>query len=457
LPIVAALYFVSGKFGLTLAFVNPSATPVWPPTGISLAALLLLGLRAWPAVFAGAFLVNVTTTGSVLTSLGIASGNTLEGLVGAVLVTRFAHGHRVFEQAFDIFKFAGLAGVLSPTVSATIGITSLALGGYAEWGRIGAIWTTWWLGDMVGAFVVTPLLVVWCTTPLPRPNRTHACELLLLLLVVILVGRTVFDGLLSSVIRNAPLDFLCVPLLGWAAFRFGQRETATVVAILSAIAIRGTLRGFGPFVVSTQNESLLLLQAFMGIMAISAFPLAAVVAQRRWAEGQLARIAAIVECSDDAIISKTLDGVITSWNRAAERLYGYSATEALGQPITIIIPPELPSEFPKILGRLRAGERVDHYETVRVRKDGTRFAASVTVSPILDSEGRVVAASGITRDMTERNQMAAALSERDKLRTVASLASAAAHEINNPLAVILGQIELLAKEVTPDQRRRTNY
>src|SRR3989454_5857317 len=146
-------YFVAGKIGLVLAAVHPSASAVWPPTGIALAATLLLGYRVWPALFLGAFLVNVTTAGSVWTSLGIASGNTLEGLLGAFLVRRFANGLKVFDRARDIFTFGVLAGLGATAVSATVGVTTLWLGGHARWEGLGAIWLTWWLGDVAGGVV----------------------------------------------------------------------------------------------------------------------------------------------------------------------------------------------------------------------------------------------------------------------------------------------------------------
>src|SRR5207244_5708982 len=113
--------FVAGKIGLVLAAVHPSASAVWPPTGIALAATLLLGYRVWPALFLGAFLVNVTTAGSVWASLGIASGNTLEGLLGAFLVRRFANGLKVFDRARDIFTLGGLPGRGATAVSAPAG------------------------------------------------------------------------------------------------------------------------------------------------------------------------------------------------------------------------------------------------------------------------------------------------------------------------------------------------
>ena len=129
---VAAGYFVSGKLGLKLAYVHQSATPVWPPAGIALAAFLVLGYRLWPAILLAAFLVNLTMERSVASSIGIAAGNTLEGLLGAWLVSRFAGGCKAFHRPQNVFKFAVLAGMLSTTVSATFGVTSLWLAGFAN-------------------------------------------------------------------------------------------------------------------------------------------------------------------------------------------------------------------------------------------------------------------------------------------------------------------------------------
>ena len=174
--------------------------------------------------------------------------------------------------------------------------------------------------------------------------------------------------------------------------------------------------------------------------------------ERARADAALAFAASIVESSDDAIISKTLDGMITSWNAGAERLYGYSAREVIGRwPIGITIPED---ELPQTLLRVGRGERVDHYETVGVRKDGRRVHVSVTVSPIRGAGGRIVGASLIARDITHRKEAEAAIRERDTLRYVASLAAAAAHEINNPLAAVMGQAELLADEVDAKGRGR---
>jgi PAS domain S-box-containing protein len=175
-----------------------------------------------------------------------------------------------------------------------------------------------------------------------------------------------------------------------------------------------------------------------------------VVEERGQAEAALAFAASIVESSDDAIVSMTLDGMVTSWNGGAERLYGYTAGEVIGRwPVGITVPED---EQPKILRRVGRGERVDHYETAGVRKDGRRVNVSVTVSPIRDADGKIIGASSIARDITHRKETEAARPEQDTLRYVASLAAAAAHELNNPLAVIMGYAQLLTDRVDAQGR-----
>src|SRR5260370_31214730 len=139
---VCAAYVVAAKLSLRLASIHPSATPVWPPTGIAIATLVALGLLFCPSIFIGAFLVNLTTAGSVFTSVGIATGNTLEALLASFLVVRFANGRHAFERTWDIVRFAVYGGILSTAVAATFGVTSLTLGGFASWNQYGLIWRT---------------------------------------------------------------------------------------------------------------------------------------------------------------------------------------------------------------------------------------------------------------------------------------------------------------------------
>ncbi|MCM2257162.1 MAG: PAS domain S-box protein [Vicinamibacteria bacterium] len=398
---VAVAYFVAGKLGLRLAFLNASASPIWPPTGIAIAALLVLGRRVWPAILVGAFGVNLTTSGNIFTSLGIAFGNTLEAVVGAALTEGFANGRLAFERPRDVFRFAILAGLLSPVVSATIGVTSLWLGGLASPLEYAAVWRTWWLGDAGGALVVAPLVVLWATRGRPGLRPGQVLEAVLLLLALVAVGLLVFGDLLPP-LRGHPLLFLAGPLLSWVAIRFDPREAATATAVLAAMAVWGGLRRTLPL--SDANDSLLVLAAFLAVSSVSTLVLAAAVCQRRAAEAALARAAAIVDSSEDAIIGKTLEGTITSWSPGAERLYGYPAAEVLGRPVSLLAVDDRADEIPFILERVRRGERVESFETERKRRDGSRVVVSLTLSPIRDSTGRLVGASAIARDITRRKR-----------------------------------------------------
>ncbi len=157
------------------------------------------------------------------------------------------------------------------------------------------------------------------------------------------------------------------------------------------------------------------------------------------------RLAAIVESSDDAIVSKDLNGVVTSWNRCAERLFGYSAEEMIGSPITKIIPPELQDDERRILAAIARGERIEHFETVRLAKGGEEIEVSLTISPVKDETGKIVGAAKIARDITQRNQTERALRTTEKLASVGRLAATMAHEINNPLEAVTNLI-FLAKQ-----------
>ena len=402
--LLAALYFVAGRLGLSFASLHESATVVWPPTGIALASLLVFGYRVWPGIFLGAFLVNLTTSVPVWTALAIAFGNTIEGLAGAYLVNRFAQGPFAFDRAQGILRFAVLAGMLSTVVSATIGVTSLCMGGSADWANYSAIWLTWWLGDMGGALLVTPLLVLWWIRPQVEWSRKQVFEAMFLILVLVVIGQTVFGGWLPSAAMNYPVAYLCVPILAWAAFRFGPRETTTVSFLLACIAVLGTLHGFGPFAGKTLDESLALLQSFLVITAVMALTLAVVVEERRRATGMQAQLAAIVESSDDAIIGKTFEGTIVNWNAAAERIFGYDAGEVIGAPITILLPTDRPDEESRLMERLHQGELIQHFETVRRRKNGASIDVSLTISVIKDARGTITGVSTIVRDISERKR-----------------------------------------------------
>ena len=166
------------------------------------------------------------------------------------------------------------------------------------------------------------------------------------------------------------------------------------------------------------------------------------------------QLAAIVDSSDDAIISKDLTGVITSWNAAAARLFGYTSEEIVGRSVLTLIPPELHSEEPEILRKVAAGQRIEHYETRRRRKNGELLDISLTISPIRDTSGTIIGISKIARDITERKQAEAALFESERMAAIGRMAASIAHEVNNPLEAILNLGYLLSNNPSLDQEAR---
>ena len=318
---VAALYYFAAKLGLRFAFINSSVTTIWPPAGIALAAFVLFGYRVWPAILGAAFLANFMTTGAMLPSIGIAVGNTSEGLLAAYLVNRFARGGRVFDRVRDILRFTLLAALLSTAVAATIGVLSLALGGLVSAADAPRVWLTWWLGDAVGDIVVAPALIIWIGVKRPTWTRAQQIEALALLLVTAGVTYALFGGAFPS--RHYPLTVLLWPVMIWVAFRFGPREAATAMLVVSAIAISQTLNRVGPFSGYSQNESLVLLQVWTGITAVTSLVLAAVVAAQRDIQGtwrELAVTDPLTGLANHRQLIQALEGEIRRSRRTAQPL-----------------------------------------------------------------------------------------------------------------------------------------
>jgi signal transduction histidine kinase len=279
------IYFGAAKLGLSMAFFHASASPVWPPTGIALAAVIIFGYRVWPGILIGAFVANATTDIAIATAGAIALGNTLEALVGGWLVNRFAGGSTTFVRPATVLAFVGLAAVLATAISATIGVMSLAVAGSAAWGHVASIWLTWWLGDMAGALIVAPLIVVWSRRPRSPFAAARFAEAAGLVAVVVIVATTVFS---DWPFAGYPLGFLCIPPLVWAAYRFGLHGAVVAAVIMDALSIWGTMRGQGPFAVEDRNQSLLLLQAFMATVAMTSLLLAAAVSDQARVQAELA-------------------------------------------------------------------------------------------------------------------------------------------------------------------------
>src|SRR5262245_51150479 len=243
--VVAITYFVFAKASLTLASLHPSASPVWPPSGLALASLLLWGNGLWPAIATGSFLANATTFGSLSTSCLIAGGNTLEAVVTAALLNRLKASTQLFEGPPQVVIFACLTLLPGTMISATVGVGSLLLAGFAEPAKFAGIWLTWWLGDVGGKLLVTPFIVLWAKSSLKEMGRVELQGLALLLVTTTIIGLVAFSPLLQQTTARGSLGFVAIGPLLWAALRHNQRDTATVALMLSAFAIWGTLSDGG--------------------------------------------------------------------------------------------------------------------------------------------------------------------------------------------------------------------
>jgi len=286
---IGVIYFALAKGGLALASIHPSATPIWPPTGVALAAVLLWGYRTWPAIFAAAVIANATTAGSVATAIAIATGNSLEAVVGAYLINRWSRGCNTFSTPNSVAKFALICFVIATPISASIGLTSLATAGYIERTNFANAWVTWWLGDVAGALVIAPVIVLWASSHYHAFNRNEFLETVGVLATAAAVGLIAFSPLIEQTPSRDPLGFLAILPMLWAALRRGPRDTATVALVLAGITIWGTLTGGGPFTTADLNVSFLLVLMFLISITVPSLLLSADVEVRKKAEESLRR------------------------------------------------------------------------------------------------------------------------------------------------------------------------
>jgi PAS domain S-box-containing protein len=431
---VALVYFVLAKLGLQLASLHPSASPIWAPTGLALAVVLLGGPRLWPAVFIGAFAANATTAGTLETSLLIALGNTLEAVVGGLLIERWSGGADTFANPGRVAKFALITFGPATIISATVGVITLCVAGFAAWTDFMAVWLTWWLGDAAGALVVTPVIVLWARSSW---SGSRLQETVAVLLCAVVVGLVAFSPLLPHSDYTSPLGFLAILPLLWAALRCGPRETATIALILTGFAIWGRIVDAGPFGEMNRNESFLLLLSFMISAAVPSLVLSADVAARRQSDDYLRetkteldrrvkeRTAALADANIHLSEAQRLAHLGSwSWDVVSNRvtwsdgLYGIYgiAPESFGGTldafVAFIHPQDRPTVQASINAAIVSGGHFTHEERI-VRPDGSIRHLHSTGEVIRDKSGAATRMLGVCLDVTDRKQAELALSDSE--------------------------------------------
>lgn len=310
--ILFGLYFATAKFGLMLDAVSGFASLVWAPTGIAIAALLIFNYKLWPGIFAAALIVNFLNGAPIPVATGIAIGNTLEALFATYLLKRFVRFNRSLNSLKDVLTFVIFAAVLGTVVSATIGTSSLVLGNVIPSSAYAATWSAWWLGDILGALLVSPFLLAWSVPNVRRLSINQWSEIVVAIIALIIISIAVFRGYLGITTTPGPIIYFIFPILIWISVRFGQLATVTANLLLSCIAIWFTAQGFGPFITGSVGESLFFLQSFMGIIAVTFMILAAAISERKEME----------ERKDDfiALASHELKTPVTSLKMFAQAL-----------------------------------------------------------------------------------------------------------------------------------------
>src|SRR3989454_1393075 len=459
----AAVYFTAATLGLRLAFIAEQVTLVWPPTGISLAALLVFGNRAWPGIALGALLANATHHEPLGTAFGIAVGNTLEAVIGAWLLRRVGFD-TALERLKDVLALVVLAALGSTVVSATIGVTSLCVGGVQPWDAFASIWWVWWVGDAMGDLVMAPVLLVWARAPRRGWRPRRVVEGLALLGGLLAVGVLVFvEPPGARLMRNA-LPYKIFPFVIWGALRFGQRGAVTVTLIASSLAILSSVHGWGPFSVGTPHENLVALQLFNAVVAISALLLGAAIAERDGAERRGASDFARLQRSEgrlrlalDAGRMGAWDWNLTTgrfeWSENLEGLYGlppggfggtYTAFQAL------VHPEDRDTVHRAVTRAVEAGPGYD-VEFRTVRPDGSIRWMAATGRVLCDATGRAARLIGVGTDITDRKRLGDELEQRaaqlaDADRRKDEFLAMLAHELRNPLAPLSTAVHLLQRE-----------
>jgi len=429
--VIGAIYFVAGKLGLQFAVVHASATAVWPPTGIALAVALVFGPRVAPGVFLGAFLVNATTAVPLGAALTIAGGNTIEALLGAFLVNRYAGGRRAFDHPPNIFRFVAFGALAATTASATIGVLSLCLSGSAPWTAFGAVWLTWWFGDAMGALLFTPFLLAWNAGERVKWTRAKVLEAATLLACLLVAAALMSGFLLRFRLGNAPLGFATIPFLLWAAFRFSPREAFSAAFLLFAINLAGVLAGHGQFARASPSSSLMLLQGFSGFATIMTLFVSAVVAERtradrslrelnrnleqrvaqrttelRMSQGELDRFFTL---SLDLLCIAGTDGYFKRVNPVFQNTLGYTDEELLATPFVELVHPDDVAATLVELSKLAAGEPTIYFENRYRTKAGDYKWLAWSSQPAPDGT-----LYGIARDVTDRRRAEHAIAESER-------------------------------------------
>jgi PAS domain S-box-containing protein len=463
---IALVYYLTARLGRLAAPPPGISTVVWPPSGIALAALLILGNRVWPGIWLGAFLANnwpaLHNTNAfgvfsfLATGAGIDTGSLLQALAGATLFRRLLGDRNPFDRFKQSLIFVGIALSMC-LVGCTVGVASLHLGGFLPWSAVFGRWWTWWIGDSGGVLVVTPLILTVWYLRWPDWNRARKAEAALVFLAAGLSAVIIFIWWRPPVELRYPADLLFLPLIAWVAYRFTQREVALLVVLILSVAVTGTVHGRGPYHGASPWSSLPVLQAFIGILSILSITIGAVITERKAAGEALQASEHWLRESQriSRIGSYVLDVRTGEWTRSEilDEIFGIGPEYPHNRDAwTALLHPEdrqgvVDYLMNDVIGHGRHFQR--EYRIVRPRDGGVRWVLCGGEMSF-DARKSPARLAGTVLDVTDRRNIEAQLLHAQKMESIGRLAGGVAHDFNNLLTVINGYGDLVLGRLSTD-------
>jgi PAS domain S-box-containing protein len=403
IAIVAALYVAGAKLGFSFAFQTKQVTALWPPTGIAVAALFLLGPRVWPGILLGAFISNAMTNETLLTAAAIAIGNTLAPVAGVTLVNRFVDFDTRLERLRDVLGLILISAAVAMTISATNGTLNLALAKIIPWSMFGSVWRLWWVGDAMGVMLFAPLILTWASGQRWAKARWRDVLELAIFSAALLVATWLLFMQGSPVV-----EYPIYPLIIWSGLRFTQRVTSLTVVVVSAIAIWGTVHGLGPFAVGSLDHRVSILVTFMAVMVATGLALGAVTAERRLANTHLKaaerRFHVLAEIVPQMVWTADPTGWFDWYNQRYFDHTGQSLKESAGWGWQgVVHPHDLPRVMKDWPRSIATGEPFEMEARIR-HSDGSYRWFLVRAQPSRDEIGAVARWYGTCTDIDDQKR-----------------------------------------------------
>ncbi|MES9872031.1 MAG: EAL domain-containing protein [Candidatus Sedimenticola sp. 6PFRAG7] len=398
------LYFVCARLSAELPALETAASPLWFASGIALAGMLKHGYRIWWSIFIAVILDALLREIPLPASLGMAASATLEALLACWLMNRFSHTEYILTETRTVMLFILMCVLLAPVSGAALGTLSLWTGGAIDQTSALNTFITWWSGDAAGILLVTPLALNWTLKFTHWPPLKYL-EAIALGIATLLVFHYVFGSGLPVKLHNYPLTFMPVPLLVWALFRFGYPVTMSTLIALAVLSMLGTSAGFGAFYLGNINESLVLLQIYIGIMGFTTLIAKSSIEERQQIQDKLSLAGEVIEYTPDAVIITDARGTILAANPAFYKHTGHSKDEIENQPVGILKSGHHDKEYyADILDQLKTLGSWQG-EVWNRQKNGEILPEWLSISAVRSADGTVTNYIGVYTDIARQKQI----------------------------------------------------